>query len=115
MKLNKFYYIAPTEESQDLGAGLILCADEPFYLGKILRFTNDGDSMNMLTKNPPLIYSNIIGYHIYITFAGSLTNKLRVNDAQWKASLQDIFDQMAAWYAREKVNIKPGSFKRFKL
>ena len=115
MKLNKFYYIAPTSESENLGAGLILCADAPFYLGKIHRFKNDAESIHLLMNNPPLVYSNIIGYHIYITFAGSLTNNVRVHDKQWQESLQEIYDQMAAWYAREKISVKPGGFKRFKV
>ena len=115
MKLPEFLYIPPGLSSPELGAGIILQTKEPFYYGKVYRFKSDSESMVFLTDNPPLVYSNILGYGIYISFLDSLTGMTRVNGADWKGELQNTFDRMADFYYKEKMLQKLGFYKKFKL
>ena len=108
-------YIPPGLDNPELGAGLILQTAEPFYLGKVYRFKSDAESMGFLTENPPLVYSNVLGYSIYISFFNSLTNKVRVNNAAWQQELQEVFDSMAEFYEIEKIEPKRSFYKKFKL
>lgn len=108
-------FLPPLETTPELGAGLILCTEQPFYLGKVHRFKNDSESMRFLTNNPPMVYSNVLGYGIYIAFYGSLTNNVRVTGSDFKSELQEVFDQMAAWYYKEKILPKKSFYKRFEV
>lgn len=114
MKFKKFVFISPTPSTPEMGSGMIMCTEEPFYYGKVIRYKNDSESMHLVT-NPPLAYSAVLGYSIYIVFEGSLTNKVRVNDSNWQAHLKNIFENMAQWYMQEKIQPNLTAFKRFKL
>ena len=115
MKLPQFLYIPPGLDNPELGAGLILQTSEPFYLGKIYRFKSNSESMVFLTENTPLVYSNVLGYGIYISFYGSLTDKIRVDNIPWKEERQDVFDRMAEFYDKEKIAPKRSFYNKFKL
>lgn len=114
MKLPQFLYIPPGLENPELGAGLILQTAKPFYLGKIYRCKNDAESMRILIDNPPLAYSNVLGYCIYIAFYGSLDKNERATDIEWKKELQQILHLMAEFYEKEKVAPKRSFYKKFK-
>ena len=115
MRLPQFLYIPPGLDNPELGAGLILQTAEPFYIGKVYRFKSDSESTIFLSTYTPLVYSNILGYGIYIAFFGSLTNKIGVNNTSCKEELQKIFEEMADFYKKEKVEPKYGFYKKFKL
>lgn len=115
MKLPRFVYIKPTKLNQEeLGAGLILSTKEPYYFGKIIRLKDDNESIRLINNNP-LVWSNVLGYSIYIVFGGSLPNVVRVNSTGNIDDLQETFDDMAQWYRQEFINVSPGSFKIFKI
>lgn len=77
----------------------------PHYLGKV---THAVDAT-------ALVQLQLLGYHIFIDFAGTLGgNAILLND-NWKEQLKNVFQAMAEWYLKERVAIMLERFKKWKL
>lgn len=113
-KLPPFVFIAPQTDAP--GAGFVLSTEPPFYYSKIIKFSNKDDFgiINYVNANNPLVFKQIGEYSIILAFAGSLEGyKVRVSSENWKEELQNIFNNMAAWFEKEKIENNPGYYKRY--
>lgn len=113
-QLPPFVFIAPQSDAP--GAGFVLSTSPPYYYAKVLKWDprDEFAIVNYVNANNPIVYKQVGEYNLILAFTSSLEGyKIRASDENWKEPLQKLFDSMAAWYLKEKINSNPGYYKRY--
>lgn len=114
MNLPKFSLIEsnPTDLP---GAGYILHSEEPpYHLGRVVKYGNITDMVTSLANKPNFIQSQITGYAIIISLAGSVEGRIHIS-AEGPAHLQKLIDDMAKWYYNRYILKNPTKYKQYEL
>ena len=62
-----------------------------------------------------LMVAPVSGYHLYITFAGTLQGNYLLSRADIEKQLYDVFSSMASWYYENRVLKDQKRYKKFKI
>ncbi len=114
MKLPKFSLI---QSDIDLpGAGYILHGEEkPYHLGRIVKYGNSLDlTMSLNNDKKVWIYSQVPGYSIIISLAGSVEGKIYVS-VEGTSNLEKLIKEMADWYYERHIKPNLNKFKKYLL
>ena len=113
MKLPKFSLVQ--SDPDDLpGCGYILHGEEaPYHLGRIVKYGNAMEMASLLSNKPNFIQSQVTGYSIVISLAGSMGGKIYLS-AEGPGKLQQLIKEMAAWYFETYIKDN-NKFKKYKL
>lgn len=55
------------------------------------------------------------GYHLYLTFSGTLAGNYLLSRRDMEVDLLESFTKMADWYFRNRIAINEKRYKKFKI
>lgn len=103
MKLPKYVYIAP-QAGLD-GNGVIMLTQSPYCLGKIVKSKEEDEYCEFL-EHIKMPVGKVAGYRVCIIWAGTLNDfGTGTTDIE---NMQQVLDEMADWYLKNKINESNG-------
>lgn len=99
------------ENTAELPAPFILSTEEPHMMANVLTFKDlDRWGDFLQTKDTP--YYRIPGYMMAVIYAGTL-NPYGVRPGLFE--IREALSEMAEFYCEQKINAKPGYYKKYRL
>jgi hypothetical protein len=100
---------------EDLPAPVICCTAPPLIVGQVWTFKDDLEFVTFVNNYNGLGLATISGYKIAITFGGVFSGTKMPVTPKTVDDIKKTLLEMAEFYKREKIDDKPGYYKKFQL
>jgi len=105
-------YLLATNKTEAPGKTMILQTAKPNLIGHVWTFKEELEFVSFLNRYKGLGVIAIPGYKIAIALWRTLDGKIQVT-ADLEQDIERILKEMAAFYTVERIEDKPGYYKKF--